>query len=520
MRSSMRYAAFAALLVTVAIAAQVRENVTVELIEVPVYVTGAGGEPVRGLTKENFELRVNGKEQAIEYFDAIDFAAPRDKSDGPRPARERHLYLFLFDRVYSIRAQLQRAQLAAIDAVEHSNRDTDLFAVATNSANKGIQFATPFLSDRVAIVRAIGTLNVAGLRDPLGLSITSAERGKWAAAMEDGSNSGFVAGSRGDEPDREMASAIRGGAAFQDMSAQPARNTIQDVLGNFGDLAKRLAALEGQKHLVLFSRGFNTDLLYGTSATAANVTSGGGIDGQAILVKKAMVNTFRAAGVFIDTIDIGGMRHTGPALTDTAPAAHAFTSGADESLSSLAHETGGEYVYNRNNLKEAIAYLTNSHRVVYILAFSRQSNRSGSITVHVNGVPHGTNVSYRQGFGEGGPAKDVDPLQLADILEHDVPQTGISLALSVKDQDLFVAIPAREVALQLPPRTNAVEALYYVFDDHGNAVSGGSKSVPVLEGMTVRARLHLKPGHYVAKAIVRIPHTTSLGFARQEFTVE
>ena len=41
---------------------------------------------------------------------------PRPESAAPRPARERRLYLMMFDRVYSLPAQLERAQLAAIDA--------------------------------------------------------------------------------------------------------------------------------------------------------------------------------------------------------------------------------------------------------------------------------------------------------------------------------------------------------------------------------------------------------------------
>ncbi len=515
-------ACFFSLLLAVPAFTQVRENVTVELIEVPVYVTTTGGQPIRGLTKENFDLRVNGKAQPIEYFDAIDFASPREKSDAPRPARERRLYLLMFDRVYSYPGLLERAQIAAVDAVQRSNPETDLFAVATYTSNKGVQFVTPFLSDRVAVVRAIGTLNAGHLRDPLGLAITTAERGEWSLKLDSEDDSGFVAGSRGDMADREMASAIRGGAAAQEMSAQPAMNTVQDLLGNFEDLARRLAALEGQKHLVLFSRGFNTALLYG-GTTAASMTSGGGIDARGIGIKNGMVNAFRAAGVFLDTIDISGMRHTGAPINAAGPSAHAFTSGADESLSMLAHETGGEFVHNQNNLKQAIAWLTSSHEVVYVLAFNRQSNRSGTIAVHVKGVPHGTNVSYRQGFGNGTPAREVDPLQFADILIHDVPQSGLTLRLNATPTALTLSLPRQEIALQVNDGKPYVDTLLYVFDQKGAAILGGEKRIDVTQAegpLVVRQALHLPPGHYVAKALARIVGTTSLGFARTEFTIE
>ena len=62
-------ACFFSLSLVVAVApAQVRETTTVEVVEVPVYV-GANGEPVLSLTRENFQLFVNGKLQPIEYFD-------------------------------------------------------------------------------------------------------------------------------------------------------------------------------------------------------------------------------------------------------------------------------------------------------------------------------------------------------------------------------------------------------------------------------------------------------------------
>ena len=53
--------------------AQTRESITVEVVDVPVYVF-SHGKPVRNLTKDDFELFVNGKRQTIDYFDPIEFA--------------------------------------------------------------------------------------------------------------------------------------------------------------------------------------------------------------------------------------------------------------------------------------------------------------------------------------------------------------------------------------------------------------------------------------------------------------
>src|SRR5437660_656755 len=59
----------------IAASAQVREQITVEAVDVPVYVF-SNGKPVRHLSKDDFELFVNGKPQPVDYFETVDFAAP------------------------------------------------------------------------------------------------------------------------------------------------------------------------------------------------------------------------------------------------------------------------------------------------------------------------------------------------------------------------------------------------------------------------------------------------------------
>ena len=45
--------------------AQLSESITVEVVDVPVYVTAGDGTPMRGLKKDAFSLFVNGKPKAI-----------------------------------------------------------------------------------------------------------------------------------------------------------------------------------------------------------------------------------------------------------------------------------------------------------------------------------------------------------------------------------------------------------------------------------------------------------------------
>ncbi len=510
-----------AILVASVVHAQVREQVTVELIEIPVYVIGSNGQPIRSLAKDAFELRVNGRRQPIEYFDAIDFAAPaqtqRD-TNAPirRAARERRLYLLLFDAAYSVSGYLARAQRAAHYTVDHSNEETDVFAVATYTTNKGVQFASAFIPDRVAIHRAIQTLSTSAARDPLTIAMSPAERSQWVSEMS----------SAGGKRAGDLEETIEGGDANREMLGQPAKNRIVDLLANFGDMATRLSGLEGQKHVLYFSTGFAGELCY--------------TDPPCARALQEMFSSFRAAGVFIDAVDIAGLRTNWDTTTQATrvretdalglPLAIAQLRAAldvNDSLRTVAAGTGGEFVHNRNDLGNALTDLTNGQKVVYIVGFNRRGSSSGWVSVRVNGVPPGTRVTHRLGFGAASRRTDVDPLQLADILINDVPQSGLTLPIRAADNDVEVMIAIQEVRAQIVEKTPYVDVLLYVFDERGAAVEGMQKRIKFDETLiranrpiVVRKHLNLPPGNYVAKAIARIEGTTSLGFARTDVTVQ
>ena len=55
--------------------AQSTSTINVHVVELPVSVLDASGNPVRGLTAASFALYDEKKKQPITSFDAIDFAA-------------------------------------------------------------------------------------------------------------------------------------------------------------------------------------------------------------------------------------------------------------------------------------------------------------------------------------------------------------------------------------------------------------------------------------------------------------
>ena len=497
---------------------QVRENVTVEVVQVPVYVTTSDGQPVRGLTKEAFQLTVDGRPQTIEYFDVIDFAStPAPVAGTPaveRPRRERRLYLLLFDLTFATPAKILRAQRAAQQAVAHSNPATDYFAVATYSSNRGVQFVSPLLADRIAVARAIYTLHASKAQDPLGIAVSSVERAQWVSAMGQGqtiddSQEGFAGMVQG-----EMADALRGGQANQDMLAVPKNLLIEYQLTGLGEAAKRLSAFEGQKHLLVFTEGFDSTRITDIKARGRPPN----LESRLLRLVNEMHQTFVSAGVTLDSIDIQGVRHT-------------FTDLSNDALYLLARGTGGRVIANRNDLVEAVDTLMQSERVVYVLGFRQGDRKRGNISVRVNGLPRGAEVSYREGFGYTPQSAAVDSLQLADILLNDVPQAGVSLNAGVTPGDggaeVAVSFARAEVVPQLIDQSPSVDVLMYVFDENGIVMGFKSKRISLTGAarvntgyLTLREPFELPAGKYAAKVLLRITGTKSMGFVRREFAVE
>jgi VWFA-related protein len=503
----------AMLLVATAALGQVGESITVEVIEVPVYVTAADGTPIRGLAKEAFSLFVDGKPKPIAYFEAVDLHGGQAllpvplSAGGEGQARvpvlhERRLYLLLFDLAFTRPGMIERAQHAADAAVQRSNPASDYFAVATLTHGRGVQIVVPFLNDYVAVRRAIATLQPNDAKDPLGVGLTAKQRQRWAAEIE-GRAQGvpLAVGFRTGEAYADEI--IAGSEVNQQLARQLQRDDVQREFSGLGTIASRLAALEGQKHVVIFSAGFDAKLF-------VELGRGYNEDPQMHRYLREMVAAFRGAGAFLDSIDVVGNR----------PA------DASESLRRIAEPTGGETIRNTNDLAAAFTRLTASHDASYLLGFRRGDAAEGEIAVKVNGIPLGARVSYRTGFGKPAPHRDLDPLQLADIVINDIPQNGLSLRLQTAPNEIAILFRPAEVVAQLAPEKPWVEAMLYVFDEHGGTVLFRSKRLPFdaksapKEGVAgVREKTKLPPGRYVVKALLHVAGTQSVGFARGELVV-
>src|SRR5262245_55996354 len=106
----------------------------VTVVEVPVQVV-KDGEPVRGLTANDFEIYDGRKKVPVTGFEVLDLAgAPGGaRTEAQIPASARRHFLMLFDLSFSEPSALARARDAAKDVVK-TLHPTDLVPVATYSS--------------------------------------------------------------------------------------------------------------------------------------------------------------------------------------------------------------------------------------------------------------------------------------------------------------------------------------------------------------------------------------------------
>src|ERR1043165_9861362 len=145
------------------------ETMNVHLVEVPVTVVDRDGNPVRGLTKGNFEVFDQGKARQISTFDAVDFASSEMLKMSPLNPAARRSFLLLFDMSFSSPNGRAKAQDAARAFVAKIMTRRDLAAVGTIDIDHGFRLLTSFTTDRTALIQAISSPKSFVSGDPLQL---------------------------------------------------------------------------------------------------------------------------------------------------------------------------------------------------------------------------------------------------------------------------------------------------------------------------------------------------------------
>jgi VWFA-related protein len=541
------FAVVLSLVAAVAVLAQVRETVNVNVIEVPVTVINSSGNPIRGLTAANFELFDQGKKREISSFDKIDFGATESVTAiSPLNPSARRTFLLLFDLGYSSPNSLTRAQEAARAFVKDNVKPRDLVGVGTIEVDRGFRLLSAFTTDRELIASAIGDpLKYRGA-DPLQIAnqtVAFKVGGDPSAPAVAAPTEGRAA--MGDEHMKETANRMKAN------NEQYVRARIEKQVGALGELAKMLRAVPGRKQIIMLSEGFDAKFLQGRDARAsaeqakenAAVLSGEiwNVDNDArygstasMTMVDRMAQLFRSSDAVLHAVDIQGVR----VQNDINEGARI---NSNAGLFSISRPTGGEVFQNSNDLKNNFTRLLHQQEVVYVLGFQAPSTKPGAfhdLKVKLVNVPGGR-ISHRAGYYEaGGETPAERSLSNAEIIVNDIAQDDVRVAaLAVafpiaggnSQVPVILDLNGNDLAKEAKNGVAGAEIFVYAFDTDGvvrdrlyqrlsldmNKVGDKLRAT----GVRYYGTLSLPPGMYAVKSLVRAGEGEKRGFARVDVTV-
>jgi VWFA-related protein len=543
---------FATALLLVLVAAAVHaqrfgESVQVTVVEVPVTVVDRAGNPVRNLTKEDFEVFDDGKRVPLDYFEVVDMAklATADPSQ-PLPAAANRHFLLLFDVANSSPGTIGRAGEAAKEFVNKQLGEHDLAAVAVFTAEKGARMITSFTHDQKLLTNAIETLgqpNFFKIADPLMISATRTSSGESGGAG--------------------TSEAGRGGmdAAFQELSKEQERmsQTVQDSelrarlkiqLNNFGFVARALDRIKGQKQVILLSEGFDARLVQGredVGGDKAKEEAEDTLNGEVWKVDNEqrfgntgasrdvsdMAALFRRSDVVLHAIDIKGLR-------SDVDASAGLKKKSNEALYLLTSPTGGSVFKNANDMSQSFGRMLKQQEVVYILGFQAAGTGKPGKFHELKVKTKAGRATNRAGYYEtGGRVSDLErTLSLAEILVTDAAPKDVTISVTPlalpgpggkARVPVLVEIPGTRLLEGIKGNAATANLYLYAFDQNDQVVDfmqqriglDLTKAGEAVRGSGVRyfGTLRLAPGTYAVKALVRVEETERTGFVRTDLTV-
>ena len=552
-------AALVLALVVSANAQRFGEAVQVTIVEVPVTVVDRAGNPVRNLTKEDFELFDDGKRVPIEYFEVVDMTtvtAADAKPDAPLPPVATRHFLLLFDLANSSPGTLQRATVAAKDFVNSQMGERDLAAVATFTAESGAKMLTSFTRNRTLLANAIETLGhpkYFKVADPLMISALRSE----SQGTGTGVNTGGSEGKAGvDAAIQELMAEQNRIAAVQNDTE--AKNRIKVQMNNFAILARMLDRLPGQKQIILLSEGFDPRLVQGRDTlnrtfdekTESSVEADQVLSGEAYKVDsdkrfgstsssrdvQDMGEIFRRSDVVLHAIDIKGLRGTGAG----AESASGGRGRSNEALFLLTKPTGGTVFKNENDLTVNMGNMLKQQEVIYLLGFTAKGSGKAGKFHELKVKAKNGRVSHRPGYYEtSSKITDLErTLSLAEIMMTDTPVRDVDVNFAAtplpgpggKSRVPVVVEIAGPKLLEGVTGNAATANLYlYAFDEKNQVADflqqrislDLTKAGDLVRGTGVRyfGTLRLPKGKYAVKALVRVEETGRAGFIRSELDV-
>lgn len=508
-------------------------SVTTKLVIETVMVKDKKGDPVDGLTKNDFSITEDGVPQTISFFEHQQLAQPANapptepgqvkiydklsrvkiapEAEGTTRYKDHRLLCLYFDMTSMQPPEQLRALKAAQTFVQEQMQSDDLISIL-RYAGGSVDVLQDFTGDRDRLLSILGTM-IVGEGQGLGES------------SSDDSTSDV-------------------GAAFgQDDSEFNVFNTDRQ-LSALQTAAEMIGHLSEKKLLIYFASGLSLN----------------GLNNQAQL--SATINAAVRAGVSFWPIDARGLVAQAPLgdATKGSPGGQGMYSGtsalavtnnfqqSQDALYTLAVDSGGTALLDNNDLTRGIRQAEQSISNYYIIGYyttnAAKDGKFRRIRINLNDN-RAANIDYRQGYFA--PKEFIKftstdkERQLEDALMLPDPVTELTIAMEINYFQLnsaeyfipiAVKIPGRELALAKRGGSEhtLIDFVGEIKDSYGTTITNLRDNINIkLSDATVGelakrpieydAGFTLLPGKYTIKVLARDNETGRIGTYQASFVV-
>jgi len=511
----------------------VRSQIVIETV----VVKDKKGNPIDGLTAKDFTLTEDGVPQTIRYCERQ--TMPSALSDVPlKPSGPEDIKLY---------NRLARTQITPETPGDVRYKDRrllalyfDMTAMRPSDQLRALAAAETFIRTQMTTADLVSILRYSGGSVDV-LQDFTADRNRLLSILE----TLVVGEGQGDAASVDDASSADTGAAFgQDDSQFNIFNTDRQ-LSALQTAARMLGQLNEKKSLIYFASGLRLN----------------GVDNEAQL--QATVDAAIRAGVSFWPIDARGLVAQAPLgdATQGSPGNSGMYSGAaalatttnlqqsQDTLFSLAGDTGGKALLDYNDLTKGIVQAQQAISSYYILEYyptnTALDGRFRHVKISVN-PELSAKLDFRQGYFAGKEFSKFTTVdkerQLEDALMLGDPITDLTIAIEINYFQLnraeyfvpiVVKIPGRELALA---KRGGAEHTLIDFVGEVKDLYGGTTVTNVRDNVNIKltdataselakqpieyeAGFTLLPGKYMIKFLARDDETGRMGTYQTTFVI-
>jgi VWFA-related protein len=552
-------------------------QVEVNFVDIDAVVTDARGNFVDNLTKDDFELLDEGKPQEISAFSLVDLPMPAataaarreapvvsDVKSNAQPISGR-LYVIVLDDLNVAPLRTKVVVNAARQLIERHFGPNDVAAIMyTSGRTDGNQ---EFTSERALLLAAIDKFQGRKLRSTV---IEKADQYFQQHLKELEVNQPDP-----DDPDATtgppQSGTVRGPMGYSDITTDAddfeRSHRAQQVLGTLRRLSEIVGGIRGRrKAVVMFSEGIDYpiyDIFGSQGATTVMMATRDAIAAAA----RANVSFFSVdprglVGMTSEAIELNGAAD--PHLGFDAKGLLADMYLSQDSLRTLAEETGGYAAVNSNNVTTALDRIVRLNSRYYVLGYySKDARRDGRFhKIEVRTRRPGLRVTARKGYvspkpptadqlraeererergrGRAGTAQTSN--ELRDVLTQPLQRNGLTMTVqaapfkgAARQASVALAIEVDASRLHFAQQANktfadGIEVSMFAVDERGRQHGGNfyqfnlalrPETYERVRGSIVRMnpRIELPPGRYQLRVGVRESGAGEMGSVFQDVQV-